>query len=149
MRYLIVGNVAMLATRSVELISDTKISIKAVGISPTALDSTITISQGPGKVRRYYLVNGKIEIPLSDLFGNGDYSVTFTWREKDPNTGVETYREAFGNSFNLGEVAGQVCIIPTYNHSTGDVDMLWSGMVQLMETLIPFIEQYKYGNDAV
>jgi hypothetical protein len=149
MRYLIAGNVALLASRSIKTIKGDAIRIEAVGISPVATNATVSIFHEEKPTRYYTLKNGKVKIPLSELYGEGRYAVVFNWEECDPTTDESEQHEAQGNSFQICNVPGGIGISPAHTHTTADVEMLWSGMVQLMEALIPFIEQYKYGNDAV
>lgn len=149
MRYLIAGNVALLASRSLKAVKSDAIRIEAVGISPIATNATVSIFYEGSPTRYYAIKNGKVKIPLAELYGEGRYAVVFNWEECDPNTEEVEQHEAHGNSFQICNVAGGLNIAPAHNHTTADVELLWSGMVQLMEALLPFIEQYKYGNDVV
>lgn len=150
MRYLIAGNVAMLSSRNVTDIEDNTLRIKTVGISPIATGPTVSIQKDGSVVAKHYsLVDGEAVVPLFELNGAGNYSVTFSWQEKDPNTGDVKSYNAYGNSFQILKINGKNKYAPSYTHTTSDIDTMWNGVVNLMEALIPFIEQYKYGNDAV
>lgn len=149
MRYLIAGNVALLASRNIKKIKGNVVRIEAVGISPIAENATVNIMKEGCPTKYYPLTNGKVKIPLSDLYGEGRYAISFVWQETDPNTEEVEQHEAHGNSFQFTKVGNEIGVSPAYNHNTTDIDMMWRGVVQLMEELIPFIEQYKYGNDAV
>lgn len=149
MRYLIVGNVALLAHRNIKTLKKDTISLEVVGISPIAKAVTVSIMRDGEPTRHYTLENNKVKIPRSELYGEGNYSVTFTWKEEDPNTGEEIPHSAYGNSFQICSIGNTQGLAPAYTHTTTDIDMMWSGVVQLLDELLPFIEQYKYGNDAV
>lgn len=149
MRYLIAGNAALLASRTIKKIKSDVIRIEAVGISPIAENATINIMKEGCPTKHFSLTNGKVKIPLSELYGAGRYAIVFNWQETDPNTEEAEQHEAHGNSFQICNIAEGISVAPAYTHTTTDIDMMWNGIVQLMEELIPFIEQYKYGNDAV
>lgn len=149
MRYLIAGNTALLSTRTFQVITNNTLCIEAVGISQIATGTTVNIMREGKETKHFSLTDRKASIPLSSLHGEGDYAVTFAWQEVDAGTGEKEYHEAYGNSFKICKVGNELGVIPSYTHTTTDIDMMWNGVVQLMEILIPFIEQYKYGNDAV
>lgn len=149
MKYLIVGTTALLSQRNFTIIEGESITISSLGIPATAIGATVNLLQSGVGQKDYPLTNGKATIPLADLDAKGRYAVTFAWQETDPNTGAKTNHAAYGNPFQFHTVNNKLGTLPAYSYNTGDVDMLWNGMAQLMETLIPFIEQYKYGNDAV
>lgn len=149
MRYLIAGNAALLASRTIKKIKSDYVRIEAVGISPIAENATVNIMKEGCPTKYFSLKNGKVRIPLSNLYGAGRYAISFVWQETDPNTQEAVQREAHGNSFQLFAFDNGIGVSPAYTHTTTDIDMMWNGIVQLMEELIPFIEQYKYGNDAV
>ena len=149
MKYLIVGTTALLSDRNFNPVEGESITISTLGIPATAIGATVNLLKNGGEQKDYALTNGKVTIPLTDLDTSARYAVTFAWQEADPNTGIRETRAAYGNPFHFHKANNTLGILPAYSYTTGDVDMLWNGMVQLMENLIPFIEQYKYGNDAV
>lgn len=149
MRYLIVGETALLANRNFSPVNRNSITLTTLGIPATAKGATLTLMHKDIEQKHYLLDNGRATIPLADLNIGDTCSVSFAWNEVDPTTNETVSRHAYGNAFALHNVNNVIGILPAYSHTTSDVDMVWKGMVQLMEKLIPFIEQYKYGNDAV
>lgn len=149
MRYLIVGETALLANRNFSPVNGNSITLTTLGIPATAKGATLTLMHKDIEQKHYLLDNGRANIPVADLPKNETIAVSFAWNEIDPATKETVYHHAYGNAFALHSVNNVIGFIPAYSHTTSDVDMLWNGMAQLMETLIPFIEQYKYGNDAV
>ena len=149
MRYLIVGETALLANRNFSPVNGNSITLTTLGIPATAKGATLTLMHKDIEQKHYLLENGRANIPVADLPKNETIAVSFAWNEIDPATKETVYHHAYGNAFALHSVNNVIGFIPAYSHTTSDVDMLWNGMAQLMETLIPFIEQYKYGNDAV
>lgn len=149
MKYLIVGTTALLSNRNFTGIVGDSISLTTLGIPATATGATLTLLFKDSEQKYYLLENGRANIPVADLPKNETIAVSFAWNEIDPATKETVYHHAYGNAFALHSVNNVIGFLPAYSHTTSDVDMLWNGMAQLMETLIPFIEQYKYGNDAV
>lgn len=150
MRYLIVGNAALLSSRNIEKVSD-RISLEALGVSPSMLGVTVILLKEGKAQRSYMLADGKADIPLCDLYGEGNYSVVFAWQEKNADTDEVTDHAAYGNAFRILSIEGcdEMGIAPAYYHTVKDVDTMWGALVQMMELILPFIEQYKYGNDVI
>ena len=148
MRYLIVGNTAILSTRTAEEIG-IDISLETVGIPLSSLNVTVSIMKDGYPTKNYILKEGKTNISVDELYGEGNYAIAFIWEEEDPESHKITKHEAYGNSFQVIKIGELNCILPSYTHTTTDIDQMWNGIVQLLEELIPFIEQYRYGNDAV
>jgi hypothetical protein len=146
MRYLVIGNVAIIATRGLEQIEDNTLTVTTQGIP-----AGVTICLHKGNLNKWYKtdIGHKAKIPLSDLDGAGRYAVTIAWEEKDPNTKAVIHREATANDFDIIEVDGSLCVTPSRGHTEAEFDMMWTAIVQTMENVVPFVEQYRYGNDVV
>lgn len=150
MRYLLVGNTALLSSRDIEWVTD-GISLEVLGISPSASGVTVNLLREGKPQKSYILTDGSARIPISDLYGEGDYSVVFSWRERDADIEEVTERVAYGNPFRLllKDGCDGTGIAPAFAHTVKEVDTMWRGLVQMMELVLPFIEQYKYGNDVI
>ena len=146
MRYLVVGNIAIIATRGLERIEDNALTVTTQGIP-----AGVTICLHKGNLTKWYKtdIGKKVKIPLSDLDGAGRYAVTIAWEETDPNTKAVMHREATANDFAIIEVDDGLCVMPSRGHTEAEFDMMWAAIVQTMEYVVPFIEQYRYGNDVI
>lgn len=144
MRYLVVGDVAVLASRGIERFEEAEISVSVVGVP----DGASLSIQGPGLGRTYGITSGVTGIPCSDL-KEGRYAVTVQWAETDPVSGDSISHEAIGNSFAVIQDEVGLAIIPAPLSSGGNIEHMWSGIVQTLEILLPLVDTLKNGNDVI
>ena len=147
MRYLVVGNVAVLASRGIERLDDAtngKIPVSVVGVPDGA--NLIVI----GESQKSYTVTSELtEIPVEDIQKEGRYAVTLRWKQTDPQTKAETERAATGNSFSIVRDPYGLAIIPAPCSTSTELEHMWKGISQAIEILLPLFDEIRNGNDVI
>ncbi|MBQ8836453.1 MAG: hypothetical protein IJ002_03190 [Clostridia bacterium] len=143
MKYLIIGNTAVLASRDIERITETGVDVSVVGIPDGA---TLNI-QRDTTARHYGIVSENAKVPREHMADEGIYNVNIRWKEFIDGAYVD--REAYGNPFKIIVNDGEPCIIPAPQASGVAVDEMWRGISNLLEIILPLIDTLKNGNDVI
>ena len=145
MRYLVIGNSAILASRSIERIEAKDVLVAVVGVPD---DATLCLfSETEGKA--YPIVSQSTTIPADDLKAGSIYSVTVVWKDKNFETGEEIEREADGGSFHVYFEGGTQAILPVPLSSAGELERMWKGIADTLEEILPVLDRIKNGNDVI
>ena len=143
MKYLVVGNIAVLASRGIEkMASDIVVEVKGV---PDG--AALYIQRSDGEMQIYGISSEKAEIPLANLT-EGKYSVSINWVTNE--NGLSQAHEAMGNPFTVYKTErGELAIAPTQLSTATELERMWSGLANALGILIPFIDDYKNGPDVI
>lgn len=147
MRYLVIGNVAVLASRGIERLDDAtngKIPVSVVGVPDGA-----TLNVIGTKLKCYAVTSELTEIPIEDLQNEGRYAVTVRWTQVDPQTQERIECEATGNSFSVIRDLYGLAIIPAPCASSTEIEHMWKGISQALEILLPLVDEIRNGNDVI
>ncbi|MBO7310577.1 MAG: hypothetical protein J6U86_04215 [Clostridia bacterium] len=143
MKYLVVGNIALLASRGIEKISS-DIGVEVKGVPDGA---TLYIQQANGEMHLYGITSERAVISFADLT-EGKYSVSINWVTNE--NGLPQTHEAAGNPFTVYNAdSGELAITPTQLSTATELEQMWSGIVNALEILIPFIDDYKNGPNVI
>lgn len=149
MRYLVIGNAAVLASRDIEYIETdgSEGGEKDIAAEICAVPDGASFSlQKAETVKTYAVTSGIANVPVSEL-DNGVWEVSVRWSESDGETAAE--REAFGNPIKLYGDEGSRKIIPAPLASGTEMEKMWNGIVNAYEFIAPIVDTIKNGNDVV
>lgn len=141
MRYVVIDNVAVLASRSVEKITD---------------DVTVTVSGVPDKATLYlisekgensFLIENQKAVIPNSVLKEGIFGVTVLWTTTSND--VATQHEAHGNEFKVFNDGETLAIVPAPLASATELENMWQGIINTLDVLVPFIEAYKHGYEVV
>jgi hypothetical protein len=142
MKYIVIGNTAVLATRTLEAVEQSELKAEVLGVPDGAV-----LSIQSGDVIRSYAVEGEaVKIPYSAL-GEGVWEVTVLWNTKEG--GVTQKHEARGNPFKVQNIETQKYILHAPLATATDLEYMWSGIVNALEVFVPLIDTLQNGNDVV
>ena len=145
MKYIVCGSVAVLASRSAEIISQSNIGVEVVGVPDNAV---FYIQKSGGGKRSYIIVSEKTQIPASDISDNGVYQVVIMWQTTEDGQTVS--HEAAGNPFKVyDQSASDKAIVPAPLATATELDKMWEAIAEILELTVPFIESYQNGNDVI
>ena len=141
MRYIVIGNVAVLASRSVEKITD---------------DVTVTVSGVPDKATLYlisekgensFLIENQKAVIPNSVLKEGIFGVTVLWTTTSND--VATQHEAQGNEFKVFNDGDSLYVVPAPLADATELENMWQGIINTLDVLVPFIEAYKHGYEVV
>lgn len=141
MRYVVVGNVAVLASRSVEKVEE-YVSVTVSGVPNKA---TLYL-MSEENTYSFLIENQKTNIPNSVL-KEGIYGVTVVW--STTSNDVTTQHEAHGNEFKVFNDGESLAIVPAPLADATELENMWQGIINTLDVLVPFIEAYKHGYEVV
>jgi hypothetical protein len=143
MKYLVVKNTAVLASRGIETVGEGgTVQMKVVGV-PEGASVYLTKDGANTTSGTFSISSGTTNITgLTDV---GTYKPTFSWKTSD-----EKEMESEGNSFTvIKDDEGALKIIPTPLSSATELEKMWQGISATLEVLLPFIDDYKNGTHVV
>lgn len=142
MKYLVVKNTAVLASRGIEPIgAGGTITMKVVGVPEGA--SVYLSKGGENPTSGTFKISSGVTT-ITGLTEEGTYKPTFKWTNEDKET------EAAGNSFTIIQNAnGELQIIPTTLSTATNLEEMWQGIAATLEVILPFIDDYKNGTHVV
>lgn len=145
MRYAVVGNTAVLCTRSIENIPLGE--PLSVSVSSVPDGSSFCVQGGGGVMGTYRTVSEKTELDISD-FPDGIYYVTVKWvTEKD---GAYAEHEAAGNPFKLyTEEDGTRAAVAAPVSGITELELIWTAIADMLDIVLPFIDDIKNGINVV
>ena len=138
MRYIVVGDVAILATRGLEKIDGETVHVAVIGVP----DGSVFCIQNGGAVKSFS-VSGEEAILPANTIDDGVYDVTVIVGTQ------EQRREISGNPFSIFTQEGERAIIPPPLSTATELERMWEGIVNALETFIPLIDTLQNGNEAV
>ena len=141
MRYVVVGNVAVLASRSVEKVGE-NVSVTVSGVPNKA---TLYL-MSKENTYSFLIENQKTNIPNSVL-NEGVYGVTVVW--STTSNDVTMQHEAHGNEFKVFNDGESLAIVPAPLADATELENMWQGIINTLDVLVPFIEAYKHGYEVV
>lgn len=140
MKYIIVGNVAILSTRNVESVGE-ELTIELMGISDGAV---IKLSNG-GKSTIFstQIVDGgyRAIIPAKNLY-EGDFSIEIA----DHDSIITGTPLRF---FKSNVTDKELKVIPSPAVPGVEIENMWQGMVAILETVIEHIDEHKNGYEVI
>ena len=143
MKYIVLDSAAILATRDIERLQQSRISIKVEGVPNGA---RLCLQSGD-RVKTYAIISETATVPYSDLC-EGVYHVSVHWVNDDD--GTEVSHEARGNPFKVYiESDGSTAIIPAVCASATEIDYMWNGLICALESILPTLDTLKNGNDVI
>lgn len=144
MRYIVVGDTAILATRDVEYLGgDIDITIENV---PDGANLTLIRPDG-SQVHTEGVVSEKTKISSEAFDLEGRYVVTVDWMEY--RDGVDNERHAAGTTLLVQNTSNGVAIIPAPLTSANEMENMWRGIVNTLDILLPYINAMRYGADVI
>lgn len=145
MKLLVIGEAVILASRNEEKIGETVNVIVDGAIEGATLN---LIPDGDGAQLGSIISSGTTTIRREDMIGESEleetYSVTVTWSEN--NVQKEAYGARIRVYKNSDDTYG---ILPPPLTEATDLEDMWHGIINTLEVIVPFIETYKYGADAL
>lgn len=142
MKYIVIGNAAVLATRDLEAVEQSEIKAEVLGVP----DGAVLSIQCGDTVHSYTVEGEAAKIPYSDL-GEGVCAVTVLWSTSED--GVTYKHEARGNPFKVQNIGGTTYVLPAPLATATDLEYMWSGIVNALEVFVPLIDTLQNGNDVV
>lgn len=145
MRYLVIENTAVLASREHETVGELEVAVSVAGVP----DGASLYIQHETAGHSYGIVSEATVIPAEHLNETGVYSVAVRWTETDPETGDTMEHEAIGNSFSIISNETGRFIIPAQKTTAYEIEQMWRGIVCTLEVILPLIDSLKNGNDVI
>ena len=142
MKYIVIGNVAILASRSVEAISG-GVVVTVDGIPNKA---TLSLLSEDGNTSSYLIENEKTTL-LGSSLKEGVYGVTVVWETTENDVAVR--HEAKGNEFKVFQTDHGLAICPAPLSNATELENMWVGIVNTLEVVVPFIEAHKHGYEVI
>ena len=143
MKYIVIGDTAILATRDIENI-DAKIPVVVDGVTE---DATLSVSADGIKIINSKISSGRCELDAEEL-KEGRYYVNVSWRSFENDSAIEHI--AIGCPFTVfNKDDGVKAIMPAPQASAIAVDRMWKGIVNILETVMADIDSLKNGNDVI
>lgn len=144
MRYIVVGDTAILATRDIEYLGgDIDITIENV---PDGANLTLIRPDG-SQVHTEGVVSEKTKIPSEVFDQEGRYVVTVDWIELCD--GEEREQHAAGTTLLVQNTSYGIGIIPAPLTSANEMENMWRGIVNTLDILLPYINAMRYGADVI
>ena len=147
MKYLVVGKSAILATRNIERIEQDAVPVSVMGAPDGA--SFYIQPQKAARGSSYFITSQHTSIPIDALQENENYVVRIIWEEQNYETGEKILREADGNSFRVCREGDNLAILPAPLSSACELERMWTGIVDMLEEILPVLDQIKNGNDVI
>lgn len=145
MKYFVIGNTAVLASREHEAVGEADLAVSVAGVP----DGASLYIQHETAGHSYGIVSETTTIPSEHLKEMGTYSVVVQWTETDAETGDTVEREAIGNSFSIISNENGRFIIPAQKTTAYEIEQMWRGIVDTLEVILPLIDSLKNGNDVI
>ena len=145
MRYIVIGNTAVLASRGIDRISNTEdfTKVKVENVPDTA---TLTITGDNFSSPSYEVKSETANVYFLNL-ENGIYGVTVKWTTTEDGETIE--HTAHGNPFTItGDAEGRF-IIPTPLAGATETDKIWATITSILDTLLPLEDDVKKGSHVV
>ena len=145
MRFFVIGDVAVLASRKLERIKGKCLTVDVVGVPDGATlyiqHKTVGVSYG--------IVSESTRIPLENLQEEGRYTASILWSETDPQSKETMQHEASGISFCVIHDSEGKAILPASLSSSQELEYMWRGLINTLEVFLPFLDSLKNGNDVI
>ena len=148
MKYIIIKDIAVLATRDIESLSSGSFDVLVDG----APDGASMHIQNEETSATFLIQSERTNISVSTL-KEGIYNVSFNWNEvikdSEGNNVGEELRTIFGNQFKVYFENGNTNIIPAPLASATELENMWKGITNMLEVFIPFMEEVRNGYEVI
>ena len=138
MKYIIVKDIAILATRDIESRANGSLEVRVEG----AADGASLCIQNGTERHSFFILSESARIPLATL-KEGIYNVSISWTADGSLHTIE------GNSFKVWVEKGKTNIAPAPLSSATELENMWKGITNMLEVFIPFMEEIKNGYEVI
>ena len=144
MKYIVLGNIAVLASRSIERVGQSNVDVAVEGVPDGA---TLCLIKDSGEEFSFNVTSERTSIN-SSVLTEGNYGVTVIWTTEENE--ITTRHEAVGNAFAVCKVDNsELSIIPMQISTVTELEHMWSAVVNMLESFIPFMDDVKNGTNVV
>lgn len=146
MKYIIIGDTAILASRDIEYFAvSSAVPVTVVGAPDGA---TLCLTKAGESSQKYFtIISEQTSISSLSLVAGFVYNVSFSWTTTEDGNEVQHF--AAGNAILVLGDGSQNSIIPAPVASATDIENVWRGLVNILEVIVPFIDDYKNGSTVI
>jgi hypothetical protein len=146
MRYIVIGNSAVLATRGIERArSDNTLPIVVENVPD---GSSITIISKNGYQNTFQITSESTLIDDLGTLNDDVFYVTVNWSSLDEK-GITVKHVSDGNPFLINTDANGRYVTAAPLASTADMDRLWQGIVDVLDVLLPLADDVRNGVNVI
>jgi hypothetical protein len=146
MRYIVIGNSAVLATRGIERArSDNTLPIVVENVPD---GSSITIISKNGYQNTFQITSESTLIDDLGTLNDDVFYVTVNWSSLDEK-GNTVEHVSDGNPFLINTDANGRYVTAAPLASTADMDRLWQGIVDVLDVLLPLADDVRNGVNVI
>ena len=160
MKYIVINDIAILATRNIEEIDDINgLKVTFEGVTDIEDNATLNlIFIGDTDIRDTDIrvtderltktIHDKYTTIMPEELHEGIYHVTVCWTSHENNENVT--HEACGCPFKVYKQKDwKRAIIPAPLSSATNIEHMWKGIINTLERVLPAIDSYQNGNDVI